>query len=222
MKRFLLVIIVVFACVVLSTGVWAGNVTSGITGVSAKHTVVGTQHWYDFTVYNFSNQSAPSWDALVAEFVVDGVGLEDGVTPVCWTAPSGWDIAGKGWKKTTNEIVYNNGTGSPYMAPQSVAPGASFGGFRLCFDRDLGDTTRVFSFQTHVYAVKPVSDPAVPQSYVATKVDTPGGAYTWWDRSTLVPTLHDAPEVPEAPGLILLLIGITGYAGQVIRIRKRL
>ena len=227
MKRVFAVTLTIAALVAITIGsAWAGTISSGLTGIAVSDSIVGAQHWYEFTLYNLSNQSNPSWDVLVGGLNVYGNGLP--ADPVEWLAPSGWEWTGGGWKNNLDQIFYNTQPGSPYITPPAIAPGGNLGGFVLKFDQSVGNPfLQKFSFESHVYAVEPIANPTNPQTYTPTNVTIPGTQVvnmgTWWDAPDTTdhnPPPWDHPVVPEASSVMLGMMGMIGPIGYALMKRR--
>lgn len=235
MNRFALTGILVLVVISTSLAAWAGTTTEGLTSVSVAVTGDATTGFdYTLTVFNNSVDGFSAWDVLVGQLniynVVAGVkpnllAPSSVLSPVGWT----WDLNGNGWK-TNSVISYDPiSNGVMYWSPPSIAPGGSLTGFVLHYDSPYDIS--VLDFQTHVFAVQPLSGPAaVPQYYQPTAAYLNSNVYasnvnglenTWWDRPTVEGgECPNEPRVPEASAAMLGFAGLLGPVGYALRKRK--
>lgn len=225
MRTIVLILMMTALVVAVAGSVWAGTSTSGMSGVVVQQSVVGSQYWYSFTVYNLTDRAFPTWDALVGDFLIAGAALP--ADPVAWVAPTGWSWNGQGWQN--DDILYNNGTGTPYIAPPSVAPGGVLPGFVLKFNQVVPNPLTAFSYQTHLFGVDPIANPTTPQTYDPMTITEASvglkNAQTWWDApltsdDPVAPPWNNNPIVPELSSVLLGAMGMLGPVGYAIA-RKR-
>lgn len=233
MKTRFAVVVMVAALLAITLGsAWAGTVSSGLTGVAISDTIVGSQHWYEFTLYNLSNMSNPSWDVLVGGLKVFGNDPAPGssIDPFATVAPTGWSWNHiNGW---SNDQIIGQADGANYLAPPQIAPGGNLGGFVLKFNGayDLGDALiDKFDFEVHVFEVNPT--PLSINNGVAEYAESNISGYgqpgssdaTWWDAPQTtdeeIPP-WDNPVIPEASSVMLGMMGMAGPIGYAL-MKKR-
>lgn len=235
MKTLIAIAILVLVATSLGGSVWAGTTTEGLTSVGVAVRAVATGGFdYEFTVFNNSTDAFTDWNVLIGELNIYNVvagAAPNLLAPVSASSPNGWswDLNGKAWKSQSvisYDPISNN---IKYWSPPSIAPGSSLSGFVLHYNSAFD--IKAFDYQTHVYAVKPLTGPiTVPQWYEKTSVylnpsvygsNVTGLANTWWDNpADRGANNTGTTAVPEPTALMLGALGLLGPMGYALKRKK--